>query len=135
MIYIYIRLSSYVEEPERSRIRSELKRIAKFRNMTWPMTTQKSFQIPFLSPMNFKTTKRWIKRFLRARKQLGIVFHLPKCIVREAAHSKVAALLYNPFAWSEYDLSQPEPLPCPCQKILVHHPRLENIEGHICGTL
>ena len=41
MIYSFIRLSSYVEEPERSRIRSELKRIARFRNMTWPMMTQK----------------------------------------------------------------------------------------------
>ena len=120
MIYSFIRLTSYIEEPERSRIRSELKRIAKFRNMTWPMQTQKPFQIPLLSQPKFsKLMKRWIKRFLRTRKELAIPFHLP----------------YNPFAWEDYDLLQPKKLPCSCHNILKKHPELEHIDGHICGTL
>ena len=115
MIYSFIRLTSYIEEPERSRIRSELKRIAKFRNMTWPTQTQKPFQIPLLSQPNFsKKMKRWIKRFLRTKKELAIPFHLPKCTIREGAHPKVADALYNPFAWEDYDLLQPKMLPCSC---------------------
>ncbi len=136
MIYSFIRLSNYVEEPERSRLRSELKRIAKFRNMTWPLKTQKPLLIPFLSQTNFaKTMKRWIKRFLRTRKDLAIPFHLPKCNVREGAHQKVADVLYNPFAWGDFDLSQPQLLPCPCKSMWARHRDLENIDGHICGTL
>ena len=136
MIYSFIRLTSYIEEPERSRIRSELKRIAKFRNMTWPMQTQKPFQIPLLSQPNFsKRMKRWIKRFLRTRKELAIPFHLPKCTIREGAHPKVADALYNPFAWEDYDLLQPKKLPCSCHNTLKNHPELEHIDGHICGTL
>ena len=125
MIYSFIRLTNYVEEPERSRIRSELKRIAKFRSMTWPMKTRKPFQIPLLSQPNFtKRMKRWIKRFLRIRKELAIPFHLPKCTVREGAHQKVADVLYNPFAWGEFDLLQPQSLPCPCKNMLKRHPDL-----------
>ena len=136
MVYSFIRLTSYIEEPERSRIRSELKRIAKFRNMTWPMKTQKPFQIPLLSQSNFsKKMKRGIKRFLRTRKELAIPFHLPKCTIREGAHPKVADAFYNPFAWGDYDLLQPQTLPCPCQNMLKKHPDLEHIDGHICGTL
>ena len=82
-----------------------------------------------------QTTKRWMKRFLRDRKQLGISFHLPKCNIREASHSKVADILYNPFAWNDCDLSQPQSLPCQCSHILGKHPQLENIDGHVCGAL
>ena len=136
MVYGFIRLSSHVEEPEKSRIRSELKRIAAFRNMTWPMMTSKPLQIPFLAPPNFaKNLKRWLKRFLRTRKHLAIPFHLPKGTVREAAHTKVADALYNPFNWNEYDVFNFDTLPCPCETVLQQHPRAENIEGHICATL
>ena len=55
MIYGFIRLSAHVEEPERSRIRSELKNIAKFRNMTWPMMTDSPLQVPFFSSFRFCT--------------------------------------------------------------------------------
>ena len=107
-IWIYsIRLSRKVEGPERSRIRSELKNIAKFRNMSWPMMTDKPLQIPFLAQSNFsETMKRWLKRFLRQRKDLGIPFHVQKCNIRAAAHSKVADILHNPFNWQDYHLSQ-----------------------------
>ena len=136
MIYGFIRLSAHVEEPERSRIRHELKNIAKFRNMTWPMMTDKPLQIPFLAHPEFaRTTKRWLKRYIRPRKYNAIPFHLPKGTVREAAHSKVADILYNPFSWEEHDLSQPDQLPCPCKQLLKTHPGLDNIDGHICGTL
>ena len=136
MIYGFIRLSAHVEEPERSRIRSELKNIAKFRNMTWPMMTDKPLQIPFLAHPDFaRTTKRWLKRYIRSRKHNAIPFHLPKGTVREAAHSKVADILYNLFSWEEHDLSQPDQLPCPCKELLKTNPGLENIDGHICGTL
>ena len=136
MVYGFIRLSRNVEEPERSRIRSELKRIAAFRNMTWPLMNNKPLHIPSLAPTNFAPTiKRWMKRFLRIRKHLAIPFHLPTCTVREAAHTKVADTLYNPFSWSEFDVFDPDSLPCPCQTIRKQHPRTENIEGHICATL
>ena len=136
MIYGFVRLSSNVEEPEGSRIRSELKKIAAFRNMTWPAMMNKPFQIPFLAPSNFdQKVKRWLKRFLRTRKHVAIPFHLPKCNVREAAHTKVADALYNPFRWQDFDLFNPELLPCPCDKLLHQHTRLENIDGHICATL
>ena len=89
MIYGFIRLSAHVEEPERSRIRSELKNIAKLRNMTWPMMSDRPLQLPFLAHPDFsRTMKRWLKRFLRPRKANGIPFHLPKRNIREGAHSK-----------------------------------------------
>ena len=136
MIYGFIRLSAHVEEPERSRIRSELKNVAKFRNMTSPMMTERPLQIPFLAQSDFsKTMKRWLKRYLRPRKGNGIPFHLPTCNIREAAHSKVADTVYNSFNWKEHDLSQPATLPCPCQRLRDTHTRLENIDGHICATL
>lgn len=135
MICGFIRLSTHVEEPERARIRSELKHIAN-RNITWPMMSDRPLQIPFLAhPDCSKTMKRWLKRYLRPRKANGIPFHLPKCNIREAAHSKVADILYNLFNWEEQDLSKPDTLPCPCQQHLQTHTNLENIEGHICATL
>lgn len=104
--------------------------------MTWPSMTDKPLQIPFLAPSNFaQNVKRWLKRFLRTRKHLTIPFHLPKCNVREAAHTKVADALCNPFSWQEFDLFNPESFPCPCTKILPQHQSLENIDGHICATL
>ena len=136
MVYGFIRLSSNVEEPERSRIRSELKKIAAFRNMTWPLMTNKPFQIPFLAPSNFaQNVKRWLKRFLRTRKHLAIPSHLPKGNVREAAHTKVADALYNPFNWRDFGVFNPETLPCPCEQLLQRHPRAESTDGHICATL
>lgn len=56
MVYSYIRLSRYVEEPERSRIRGELKRVATFRNMTWPRTQHRPLQTPFLAHHQFLNT-------------------------------------------------------------------------------
>jgi len=53
MVYGFIRLSTHVEEPECSRIRSESKNIAKFRNMTWPMMTDRPLQIPILAQPEF----------------------------------------------------------------------------------
>ena len=94
------------------------------------------YRIPFLAHPDFaRTTKRWLKRYIRPRKYNAIPFHLPKGTVREAAHSKVADILYNPFSWEEHDLSQPDQLPCPCKELLKTHPGLDNIDGHICGTL
>ena len=135
MIYGFIRLSAHVEEPERSRIRSELKNIAKLRNMTWPMMSDRPLQLPFLAhPDLSRTMKRWLKRFLRPRKANGIPFQLPKRNIREGAHSKwmqVADISDNPFNWEQYDLSQPATIPCPCKTLRDNHPKLENIDGHI----
>lgn len=53
VVYSLIRLSRNAQEPERSRISSELKNIAKFRNMNWPLMTDKPLQIPFLAHSDF----------------------------------------------------------------------------------
>ena len=72
MIYSFIRLTSYIEEPERSRIRSELKRIAKFRNHDMANANTETFSnsIAFTTEF-FKTDETLDQKIFKNKERTG----------------------------------------------------------------
>ena len=132
-IYALCKLSANLEEPFRSRARSRLAAVLKFRHQDVPKRNQ-PLVVPFLAHSKFRAfVVGWLRdvrcRFLDAL----LPFHLPSKSVVEGSHQSVGKLLFSFQTWLKRFESSPGKSFCMCEEVLKQHPHLETIDGHIAS--
>ena len=86
-VYALVHLSLCLEEPLKTRIRNLLKKVVKFRKMTWP-AHQACLSIPFMSHASFSASvDRWLNSLVLLFRPLLVSLHLPSARVRKTARS------------------------------------------------
>ena len=120
-VYALHRLCNHLEQPNRSKCVSHLKKVMAFRNMSVPVAAT-PFSIGALShPQFFHNCRKWIRKYIISTKPWAIPFHLPTAAVREASHQSFHRLIWNHH--------QVQPI-CHCSDIAKFFPELPKTGGH-----
>ena len=121
----------------RSRVLGLIKSALKFRQLSIPRPNV-SLCVPFLAFPEFKIeVKKFLKSIISEARHHLLPFHIPSGTVREAAHPSIQTSLWNFRSWlqrfSDPDFRIDE-LTCPCQELLLLHPHLTTIDGHVASS-
>ena len=129
-IFALHRLSNHLDDPPRTRVKSLLVQVLKFRQLAVPKQ-RKPLVIPLLAHTSFKQSVRtFLRDQIRLNKEFLIPFHLPSVQVVAGKRQSMKDLLYNhlqvqrSWSWST-------PPSCSCKSLLHQHPELHLAQGHI----
>ena len=131
-VYALHRLANHFEDPPRSRVKSLLKQIFRFRGMAFPRQC-KPLVIPLLAHSGFKQA---VNGFLRGQiknfRDHLVPFHLPSVQVVVGETESIKDVLYNHF-YMQRSWSWTTPPQCTCGALLAKHSDLHVIQGHIAS--
>ena len=133
-MYAIVRLSLCLEEPLKTRVRNLLKKVVKFRKMTW-RAHQACLSIPFMSHASFSASvDRWLKTLVLHFRPLLVLLHLPSARVRETVLESCKDLLHNVPFWDRFLLEHGQTkLPCKCSSLQL--PDECFVDGHLAAGI
>ena len=134
-LYALWRIGCNLEQPEKSRVKKLMCSAFRFRGCSIP-DVHPRLRCPYLAHPSFQwEVSAWLRQQIKRYKQWMLPFHLPSHWIDEGAHQSVQTIFYNFAQWETrmQDL-EPSSLPCSCQEVLLHHPYLHTVDGHIASS-
>ena len=133
-VFALHRLSNHLDDPPRTKVKSSLVQVLKFRQLAVPKL-RKPLVIPFLAHLSFKQSVRaFLRHHVLSSKEFLIPFHLPSVQVVAGKQQSMKDLFYNHLR-EQQSWSWSTPPSCSCTKFLLQHPELQRTRGHIASPL
>ena len=138
-LYALLKLSANIEQPfHRSRVRSMLTVIFRFRNLTVPPSNF-AIRLPPLAHHSWSANvTRWLSTWLRTHSGVLLDYHVPTCSSIAVAHKQVGSLLFSHKRWiSQWEQCPHQPPSCACAKYSQHKlfQHVSQVRGHLVAPM